>query len=89
LHFRDIATASFKPWQQRQSPVCLLSICPFIVPDRANPEFGTQGAPQALPSGDAPGSFGGLILRNQLVGESTVISKADGSQARFRHIIDL
>ncbi len=28
-HFA-IAAASFKPLQQRQSPVCLLSICPFL-----------------------------------------------------------
>jgi hypothetical protein len=31
--FRAIATASFEPWQQRQSPVCLLTICAFVGTD--------------------------------------------------------
>jgi len=37
--FRAIATASFEPLQQRQSPVCLLTTCPF---PNAYPEFGEQ-----------------------------------------------
>ena len=33
--FRAIATAFFEPLQQRQSPVCLLTICAFHRTDRA------------------------------------------------------